>query len=378
MTGPGFGWGEWARVPTLPRRDLQARADSLWAARLPAGHGARLTQSTTGSTGRPLRFGNSEHAQFVAAGLMLREHLWRRRDARGRLAIVRASAREGEYATWGAPVAELWETGPALVLDVRHDVDAQIERLRAFAPDYLLTYASNAHALARRVLERGIADLRLRELRVFGELCRPDLAELCREAFGADLSDAYSAEETGPIASQCPEQGRYHVHADSVLLEVLDERDRPCPPGSLGRVVVTPLHNFAMPLLRYDLGDYAAAGEPCACGRALPVLARIAGRRRNMLRLPGGGSRWPSFPASVWLPFPAITRVQLAQLALDRVEVRVEATRDLEAGERARLFEVLGRRLGADLRFDLRRVERIGRADDHKFEDFVSLLGESS
>mgnify|MGYP000113622014 CR=1 FL=1 len=54
--------------------------------------------------------------------------------------------------------------------------------------------------------------------------------------------------------------------------------------------VVTPFYNLAMPLIRYDIGDYAEAGAPCACGRTLPVLARIMGRSRNMLRLPGGGT----------------------------------------------------------------------------------------
>jgi phenylacetate-CoA ligase len=52
--------------------------------------------------------------------------------------------------------------------------------------------------------------------------------------------------------------------------------------------VVTPLHNFAMPLIRYAIGDYAEAGPPCACGRGLPVLARILGRARNLLTLPHG------------------------------------------------------------------------------------------
>ena len=160
----------------------------------------------------------------------------------------------------------------------------------------------------------------------------------------------------------------------SVLLEVLDESGRQCAPGEPGRVVVTPLHNLAMPLLRYEIGDYAVRGQTCACGRELPVLARIAGRRRNMLRLPDGSSHWPSFAATVWLPYPCIHKIQLAQTALDSVEVRVESTRDLDAGERERLFATLAERLGWPMRFSLRRVARIGRDDDYKFEDFVSLL----
>ena len=76
-------------------------------------------------------------------------------------------------------------------------------------------------------------------------------------------------------------------------MEVLDNHGRPCKEGETGRVVLTDLHNFTMPLIRYEIGDYAEVGPPCACGRGLPVLARILGRSRNMLTLPAGDRIWP-------------------------------------------------------------------------------------
>jgi phenylacetate-CoA ligase len=64
-----------------------------------------------------------------------------------------------------------------------------------------------------------------------------------------------------------------------IYAEILDDADRPCAPGEVGRVVVSTLHNYAMPLFRYDLGDLAEVGPPCECGRTLPVLNRIVGRQ---------------------------------------------------------------------------------------------------
>ena len=371
-------WDDWAALPTLARATVQQQGERLLAETYPPAHGVVQWHHTTGSTGMPLRIAGTEFLQTVYAALTLRDHRWHARDASGRLAIVRAGAREGDFDTWGAPVAGICETGPTRVLDVRRSLDDQLARLREFDPHYLLTYASNAHALARHAAASGVELASLRQIRVFGELPRPDLAPICGEVFGALVSDVYSAEETGPIASQCAEQGSYHVHAEALLLEVLDDAGRECALGEMGRVVVTPLHNFAMPLLRYELGDYAVRGAACACGRTLAVLARIAGRRRNMLRLPDGSTHWPSFPATVWLPFPAIRRVQLAQTALDAIEVRFEASRDLDDAERERLTAALAERLGWPLRFELRRVPRIGRDDDYKFEDFVSLLDDAS
>ena len=81
----------------------------------------------------------------------------------------------------------------------------------------------------------------------------------------------YSCEEAGYIALQCPQAEHYHCQSESVLVEVLDDEGRPCTPGQVGKVVLTALHNFAMPLIRYENQDYAEVGPPCACGRGLPV-----------------------------------------------------------------------------------------------------------
>ena len=77
----------------------------------------------------------------------------------------------------------------------------------------------------------------------------------------------YSSQEVGYIALQCPENESYHIQAENVLVEILDDDGLPCEPGEVGRVVVTALHNLATPLLRYDIGDYAEVGSPCSCGR---------------------------------------------------------------------------------------------------------------
>jgi phenylacetate-coenzyme A ligase PaaK-like adenylate-forming protein len=71
------------------------------------------------------------------------------------------------------------------------------------------------------------------------------------------------------------------VQSESVLLEIVDDAGRACAPGRAGRVVVTSLHNFATPLIRYELGDLAEFGAPCACGRSLPVISRVLGRSRS-------------------------------------------------------------------------------------------------
>src|SRR5690606_29109428 len=119
---------------------------------------------------------------------------------------------------------------------------------------------------------------RLKSVLTQSELASRHLRERLRAIWGASLTDTYSASEVGVMALQCPHSGQYHVQSEVALVEVIDAAGRPCAPGEMGRVVVTPLHNFAQPLFRYDIGDLAEVGEACACGRGLPTLARIIGR----------------------------------------------------------------------------------------------------
>jgi phenylacetate-CoA ligase len=137
-------------------------------------------------------------------------------------------------------------------------------------------------------------------------------------------------------------------------------------------VVVTTLHNFAMPLIRYELGDYAEAGEPCACGRGLPVIRRIMGRHRNLLRLPDGRRHWPSFPTDKWAHVAPVKQLQIVQKSLDEIVLRVVAPRDLSGEESARLIAALQGCLGLAFHMTIERVDEIARSDNYKFEDFVS------
>jgi phenylacetate-CoA ligase len=99
-----------------------------------------------------------------------------------------------------------------------------------------------------------------------GEILEPGLRALCQRQWGVPARDNYSCTELATLALTCPEHDHLHIQAERVLLEILDDQNRPCAPGEVGRVVVTGLVNFATPLIRYEIGDRAVAGSPCPCG----------------------------------------------------------------------------------------------------------------
>ena len=364
----------YSRVPLMNRRDIQSQGEKLLSQRVPAEHGRVMKGETSGSTGSPITFYSTDLSQFYWNGCTLRDHFWHRRDFSGKLAVIRKGVPQATLPSWGLPMELVFQTGPGATLDLGADIDTQLEWLQREQPDYLLSYPSNIAELARCSIEQGIRLARLREVRAIGEAMAPQTRKLCREAWDVPLTDAYSSQEAGYLALQCPGHEHYHVQSESVMLEILDEQGAACAPGETGRVVLTTLHNFAMPLIRYEIGDYAEAGAPCPCGRGLPVITRILGRQRNMLTLPDGRRRWPSFPSEKWSYAAPVRQLQIIQRTRERIEIRVVPERALSDGERARFIGAMQDCLGHAFILDLREVAEIPRSASLKYEDFISEI----
>ncbi len=99
--------------------------------------------------------------------------------------------------------------------------------------------------------------------------------------FNIEIFDTYDTPEFGLIACQCHEYKKYHIQSENIYLEILDENNSPCPTGKIGRIIITSLHNFASPMIRYDTGHYASFCKPCKCGRTLPTLSRISSTKHG-------------------------------------------------------------------------------------------------
>ncbi len=334
---------QWLRLPLLRRADIQAAGDAMLSTELPESHGTTDQIFTSGSTGKPIRAVRSEIWGLFWSAFTVRDHLWHRRDLTGKHAGIRESGKgkdpypDGSTApSWGPSSGLVFDTGPSVSLNITCSIEQQVDWLQRQDPDYLLTHPSIAQRLAEHCLDNGIRLPRLRQVETISEILRPATRAACLEAWGVPVIDIYTAREAGYIALQCPECEHYHVQAEGILVEVLDEHDRPCAPGDVGRVVVTPLHNFAMPLIRYDIGDYAEVGEPCPCGRGLPVLRHILGRRQNMLVLPSGEERWPLLSSGnirSLLAIAPIRQYQFIQKSVELIELRLAVERELTPGE---------------------------------------------
>jgi phenylacetate-CoA ligase len=186
--------------------------------------------------------------------------------------------------------------------------------------------------------------------------------------------DHYGAQEVGSIAPECPHCRQYHVNAESVLVEILREDGTRCAPGETGRVIVTSLYNYAMPFIRYEVGDYAVAGSlDVKCRVRLPSLTRVLGRYRSTFTLKDGRIIYPYVAIGRFRDYISFEQVQVVQTDYDAIEVRYVPV-DGRPADSCGLQAYLRKAIDASFNVRAVPVAEIPRAASGKFEDFLSLV----
>ena len=361
------------RWPVLTKTEIREHGQDLVANGIPASHGSISWSTTSGSTGQPLRAATSGIAALFQQALLLRMQSWYGVDPQSKLAVIRMTAETPYSGSWGAPTDLAFRTGPAVKLSAFESHEKQLDWLCREQPGCLIVHNANLQALLRRSRLHGKAPRGLRTVMGFSDMASPGLRSMVRDIWNAEYFDTYSCAELGPLALQCREHANLHLQSERGFLEVLGADGAACATGEIGRVVVTDLHNFAMPLIRYDLGDYARLGPPCPCGRGLPVLAGIAGRGGQIAVDPTGRSFFPRLNFDFWLDVAAVQQWQVAQLAPANLEVRYVGERELTADEQSQLTSAIRNAMRYDYRIAFTRLPVIPHAPGGKFDDFVSL-----
>ncbi|MCT7358895.1 MAG: hypothetical protein COB09_07040 [Thalassobium sp.] len=370
---------QWDKFPLLTRTQLQRNEKELLSTQPPAEHGRHFEFRSSGSTGRPVQTWSTEHAQVYWRAFTLRDHLWAGRNMNASLAAIkflpvdeaRYPGQQGDR--WGKSAAALGFRAPAGLLNSSEPLDVQYRWLCERQPQYLVTYPSVLQELARiQLREKRLNSLH--NVSSIGENLPPSLRDLVHRAFGCRVHDVYSSQEVGYMALQCPHHDHYHIQLENCLLEVLDDNNQPCAPGQIGRVVITQLHNYLMPLIRYEIGDYAIPGESCDCGITLPVLQRIIGRTRNLVTYPDGRKSWPAYnPMALMELFPQAS-FQLEQLSLEELQLNLQTPVTPGEEDYMQARRIICDAIGHDFQIRICQVEQLPRSAGGKFEEFISRI----
>jgi len=284
-------------LPILSRRQAQENFDGLYFKSPENNPADYVIQATSGSTGKPvsvMKFAPLYSAEYDA--LTLTEWQLNKRDTSKTLSTFRIVQTELEDAPLGPPLSYIGATRVHTSRSIlKRTIPELLKELHRLRPDYLFVNGVVARQLALAQLDSDNEPIKIEQFLTVSDRIDPQLRTLIREVFDGRIIDRYSSEEFGYIALQCPVHDHLHVCSPSLVVEVVDDEGNACDVGVPGRVLVTSLHNFAMPLIRYDIGDIAEFGEPCDTGLNWPALNQVNGRIRDSITLPNGEFRLVTF-----------------------------------------------------------------------------------
>jgi phenylacetate-CoA ligase len=174
-------------------------------------------------------------------------------------------------------------------ISVFDNVDKQIELVEKAHPDVLDGYSGSLFLLAREIQNRKIETIKPRLVFGTAESIDNPSCKLIEHVFKAPYYDQFGCSEVDRTAWQCPEKLGYHIDIDSVIMQFADQDGQDVAMGERGEIVYTSLFNYSMPLIRYAVGDVGVpSDELCPCGRILPLMKVVEGRKDSILILPSG------------------------------------------------------------------------------------------
>lgn len=275
-------------IPVTKKSLVREHTDRFYVPAVPPSEGKLITWYTSGSSGHPMELRLT--SQFFAVNHLERARLlqgWGFERYTSCVAIKNPTTEHPRGTTKskqgkGQSVHTLYTGDACEALDFIVKTGTHVLESRP----------SMCAAILQHAADKGV-NLPLALITTMSELVPDQFRAMVRSLPGCLLVDRYATNENLMIACECAQCGAYHPADRQLVLEVLDDNDKPAKAGKMGRVIVTSLFNRAMPLIRYEIGDYAIVGETDTCPRASMSLTRIAGRDRNIFKLPGGRKVMP-------------------------------------------------------------------------------------
>ena len=362
-------------IPISSKQDLRdQRESSLIASGLDPS--SLRSVRTSGSSGEPFtvrRTALEEKLQYLFMLRALASMGVQARDRRVMVGLMRGS--QGSRKPLGR-MLEAMGIDRMLPLDGLRNPDELATALRSYRPDVVTGMPGMLCRLADHLLRQDDQSIRPRLLVVGGEVLTPVMRRRLSEAFAAPVRQTYASHEFPLIGWECTATGDLHTSDDGVLVEILRD-GRPAEPGEQGEVVATNLHAYAMPFIRYRLGDLVTRGdEHCACGRPFSSIGSIQGRTIDYFTLPGGRVLHPYDILRTLIAGGDgwIRQYQLLQERTDRIVLRVLPAESQVSEQVARVERSVERLLGPEVSFQVQLLDELPLEPTGKFRPARSLV----
>jgi phenylacetate-CoA ligase len=346
-----------------------------------------FSRTTSGVTGEPFTIWRTPREELLLSAMFLRRELRALGVRRGdRVALVKAHSRARSAP---APRREnalsvalrralIREAGTENVQHVNafSPLDEIVEKLRKANPSVISGYPGILARIAQYVELTAAPDIRPRIVITGAEVLTAAMRQQIARGFVSRVYDTYGSAEFGRIATECVETGEYHICDDSVIVELLAD-GKPVGEGDTGTLIGTNLHSYAMPFIRFELGDLAVKGrDQCTCGSPFGTLRGVIGRTIDTFYLPDGTEMHPwTILDAIWSHIAGwMAQYRFVQETPVRIVMSVVPRRAPSSAELVDLNQRVRKVLGRKVEFCCQLVDEIETDKSGKSRTFRSLV----
>jgi phenylacetate-CoA ligase len=281
---------------------------------------------TSGSTGKPLQIYITPTEDAWRKSIYMRANINCGQKPRDRWVVLTAPHHFNDTSTLQRKIGIYSQT----CISLFENSDKKIAKINATKPQILDGYSGSLVILAKEVKRKDLKTIKPRLTLGNAEVITQKSRNFIEDVFNAPYCDQFGCAEIDRSAWQCLNRQGYHMDIDSVITEFITKDGQPANNGERGEIAYTSLFNYAMPLIRYNIGDIGVPStSTCNCKNNLPLMDLVEGRKDSFLILPNNRIVSPfaiNLEASTFKYFTLIDQYHIRQKAIDHLEVYLKVT----------------------------------------------------
>jgi phenylacetate-CoA ligase len=322
---------DFRKLPLTTKDDIRAHKKDMIAENY---RGKTWTKSTGGSTGVPLELEYTPESYDWRLAETKRGYSW-------------AGCEDGikQAYIWGTDIKE-----PSRFTKIKRKLHYSILRhryyncftftqdimeetfkdLNRFQPEIIIGYTNPLYNFAQFIINKKLA-FHPKAVITGAEKLHEFQRKTIIKAFGCPVFNTYGSREFMLIGAECEKHHGLHISMENLFVEIIKEDGTPAKEGEMGEIVITDLHNYGMPFLRYKIGDLGIVSEtPCPCGRGLILLKDVIGRSLDMLKTPDGRFVPGEFFPHLMKEFKGVKQFQIIQDHIGELTIKIVKSADLK------------------------------------------------
>lgn len=369
---------DFEKLPITDKQIIKENYEELIAKNY---YGTTLTKSTGGTTGEPLQLEYTRDAYEWRRAVMVRGYGW-------------AGCQEGDKVAylWSVPVGE-YSIFNKLKDNIYHrilrqkyfnvfdltpeNMESYYWKMRRYRPRHIVSYALQMYYFARFINENGMEPFPLESIILGAEAIIPYQKKFIESVFNCPVFETYGCREFMLIASECEKHRGMHISAENLYVEIIKDGQM-AEPGEVGEVVITDLHNYGMPFIRYKNGDLAMmSNSKCPCGRGLPLIERVEGRLLDVVRTPDGKILTGVFFPHLMKEFKEVDRFQVIQESLNKLLIKIVPNRKYAQIPLKQIYKEVRKVMGQAIDLEIQLVDEIPLSPSGKFRVVISNINKA-